>query len=66
MNASTCTKCGARLTTDEKAIYMKLISRTARSFLCLDCLSKRLDCTREDLEDKIKYYRDSGICVLFR
>ena len=66
MNTSTCSKCGTRLTTDEKAIYMKLISRTARSFLCLDCLSIRLDCSRRDLEDKIKYYRDSGNCVLFR
>ena len=27
-----CRKCGAHLTTDEKAIYMKLVSRNASRF----------------------------------
>ena len=37
-----CRKCGAHLTTDEKAIYMKLVSRNASSFLCMDCLAEAL------------------------
>ena len=62
----TCMKCGARLTSDEKAIYMKLVNRSASEFLCLDCLSKKLDCDRAAFEKRIRYYRESGNCVLFR
>lgn len=61
-----CKNCGATLTSDEKAIYMKLVSRTAKDFLCLDCLGEKLGCGREPLVKKIKYYRESGNCVLFR
>ena len=46
----TCITCNARLTSDEKAIYMKLVNRTASEFLCLDCLSKKLGCERAALE----------------
>ena len=46
----TCITCDARLTSDEKAIYMKLVNRTASEFLCLDCLSKKLGCDRAALE----------------
>lgn len=59
-------QCASRLTSDEKAIYMKLVNRTASRFLCLDCLSEKLGCTRQALEERIRYYRESGNCVLFR
>lgn len=62
----TCMTCDARLTSDEKAIYMKLVNRTATEFLCLDCLSRKLGCDRMALEKRIRYYRESGNCVLFR
>lgn len=62
----TSITCNARLTSDEKAIYMKLVNRTASEFLCLDCLSKKLGCERAALEKRIRYYRESGNCVLFR
>lgn len=61
-----CTKCGKKLIADEKAIYMKLVDRTASYFLCLDCLGEYLSCGREALEKRIRYYRESGNCVLFR
>ena len=61
-----CRKCGAHLTSDEKAIYMKLVSRTASSFLCMDCLAEALHCERKAIEERIRYYRESGNCVLFR
>ena len=61
-----CRKCGAHLTTDEKAIYMKLVSRNASSFLCMDCLAEALHCERKAIEERIRYYRESGNCVLFR
>ena len=46
-----CRKCGAHLTSDEKAIYMKLVSRTASSFLCMDCLAEALHCERKRLKN---------------
>ena len=61
-----CKNCQAKLSADEKAIYMKLVSRNAREFLCLDCFSKQLGCERKALEDRIAYYRASGECTLFR
>ena len=57
-----CRKCGAHLTTDEKAIYMKLVSRNASSFLCMDCLAEALHCERKAIEERIRYYRESGNC----
>lgn len=65
-NASFCSTCGAALAADDKAIYMKLISRNATSFLCIDCLGKKLGCGREPIEERIRYYRESGNCTLFR
>ena len=61
-----CNECNSRLSSDEKAIYMKLIDRTATEFLCLDCLGEKLGCGRAALEERIRYYRESGNCVLFR
>ena len=63
---SLCTNCGVKLAADDKAIYIKLISRTATSFLCIDCLGKKLGCGREPIEERIRYYRESGNCTLFR
>lgn len=61
-----CKKCNAVLTSDEKAIYMKMVDRSASEFMCLDCLSEALHCERRALEERIRYYRESGNCVLFR
>lgn len=65
-NPSVCRDCGAALAADDKAIYMKLISRNATSFLCIDCLGAQLGCGREPIEERIRYYRESGNCTLFR
>ncbi|MBR6626555.1 MAG: hypothetical protein IKL04_01045 [Lachnospiraceae bacterium] len=64
--SGTCHRCAATLTGDEKAICMKLISRNTREFYCLDCLGEKLGCGRGPIEEKIRYYRESGNCVLFR
>ena len=37
-----CKKCAKKLTSDEKAIYLKLVDRTASRFLCLDCLGEKM------------------------
>lgn len=65
-SASKCYKCGTNLLADDKGIYMKMVSRNATEFLCMDCLAVKLHCTRNDLEDRVRYYRESGNCVLFR
>lgn len=61
-----CFQCKGLLTADDKRIYMKMVSRNVREFLCMNCLSKKLNCTRRDLEERVRYYRESGNCVLFR
>ncbi len=63
---SSCKKCGASLSQDDIAIYKKLILRTADEFLCIDCLAEYLGVSREAIEQKIKYFRESGTCALFR
>lgn len=65
-NFSTCKKCGAKLFQDDIAIYKKLILRTADEFLCIDCLAEYLGVSREAIEQKIRYFRESGTCALFR
>lgn len=61
-----CIKCGEALTADDRGIYMKMVSRNADKFLCMTCLAERLRCSREALEERVRYYRESGNCVLFR
>lgn len=64
-NQNICYECGVSLVWDEKAIYMKMVTRNAREFLCMDCLAAKLGCRRQDLEERIRYYRESGNCMLF-
>ena len=61
---SRCTGCGRELTADEIALYRRLVHRAATEFLCLDCLSKRLGVTVEELREKIDLFRRAG-CTLF-
>jgi biotin operon repressor len=66
MSDRLCKECEAILTTDEIAIYLKLVARNAKEFLCMDCLSVQLKCERKAIEDRIRYFRESGNCALFR
>ncbi|MGN7456166.1 hypothetical protein ACTHPH_15255 [Paenibacillus pasadenensis] len=61
-----CTSCRVPLQTDDVAIYLKLVSRFAQDFLCIDCLGVKLNCGREPIEKLIQHYRASGKCSLFR
>ena len=49
----TCITCGRPLEKDEVALTKKLINRGATQYLCIDCLAKKFEVTREDLEKKI-------------
>ncbi|MBY0114571.1 hypothetical protein NST33_03960 [Paenibacillus sp. FSL L8-0435] len=61
-----CTSCHVPLSSDDVGIYLKLISRSAQQFLCIDCIGVKLNCGREPIEKLIRYFRESGNCALFR
>lgn len=61
-----CRQCGCRLSSDDRGIYMKLVTRTPENFLCMSCLAPRLNTTAENLQKLADSYRASGECVLFR
>ena len=61
-----CRKCGARLSADDRGIYMKLVTRSATDFMCMACLAPELNTTKENLQKLADHYRESGECVLFR
>lgn len=65
-DSNHCFRCGVSLVWDDKGIYMKMVTRNAREFLCMDCLAQSLGCTRKDLEERVRYFRESGNCTLFR
>jgi len=60
-----CIKCGKKLTSDEVAIYKRLISRAAETFACKECLAAYLKVTVEDIDRKIDFFRRHG-CTLFQ
>ena len=65
-NYKTCRQCGAPLGGDDIAIYKKLVYRAAEDFLCIDCLADYFKVPRAEIEKRIRYYRESGECTLFR
>ena len=44
----------------------KLVYRGAEDFLCIQCLADYFKCPKEEIEKRIRYYRESGVCTLFR
>lgn len=65
MAGHLCKICGTRLMSDEIALHMKLFSRAAKEFMCLDCQAAYLKVSRGCLEEVIERYHRSGTCVLF-
>jgi hypothetical protein len=61
-----CLNCGKEILGDESAIYRKLVNKLAENFLCIPCLAKHFNCKEAHIHDLIKYYRESGICTLFK
>ena len=61
----TCAQCGRALTRDEVGLTKKLINRGATRYLCIDCLAKHFQVTRQDLERKVEEFRQRG-CTRFR
>lgn len=62
---SDCIKCGKKdLSNDEIAVYKKMINRGSTEFMCIDCLAEYYHVSRQAIEDKIEYFKQTG-CVLF-
>lgn len=60
-----CRGCKKMLSADEIAMTKKLVNRGTTVFYCTDCLAEMFDVEREDIEEKIAYYKRSG-CTLFQ
>ena len=66
MKTQKCKMCfQSRLTKDEIGINKKLLGTDVRVFFCMNCLANYLDCTVEDLHDKIEEFKNEG-CTLFK
>lgn len=65
MTNHTCMRCGARLHSDEIALYRKMVCRGATQYLCLDCLASDIPTTRGKLESLIQWFYRTGVCTLF-
>lgn len=59
-----CKECNKKLENDEIAIYRRLVSRGAKEYLCIDCLSSHFNCSKTLIIERINYFRESG-CTLF-
>ena len=61
-----CIICGkADLNKDTIGINKKLLGEDILNFYCLDCLAEYLECTVEELLDKIEEFKEEG-CKLFQ
>jgi biotin operon repressor len=59
-----CTKCKKVLIRDEIAIYLRLVNRNAKEYLCIPCLAKHFKCSEQDIQVRIKRLKEMG-CTLF-
>lgn len=61
-----CTSCRKTpLTRDEVGASKKLLGTDTGELYCIDCLAAYLEVTPEDIQDKIKMFKEDG-CVLFQ
>jgi hypothetical protein len=61
-----CRFCEGDIDKDTKALNKKLVNRNQSddALVCLKCMAETLDCTVDNLRDKIEEYKHSG-CTLF-
>lgn len=66
MKKQECKLCfKTPLSKDEIGINKKLLGTDVKSYFCLSCLADYLECTEEELLDKIQEFKDNG-CTLFK
>ncbi len=60
-----CIMCGKiNFDKDTIGINKKLLGEDIKNFYCMDCLANYLECTVEELMDKIEEFKEEG-CKLF-
>lgn len=60
-----CVVCGKKnLDKNTIGLNKKLLGKNITNYYCMDCLADYLECTVEDLQDKIEEFKDEG-CTLF-
>ena len=60
-----CVMCGKTdLEKDTIGINKKLLGLDIQNFYCMDCLAEYLECSVEELLDKIEEFKEEG-CTLF-
>ncbi len=65
MASDKCVMCSSKITEkDTLGINKKLLGEEIENFYCMDCLADYLECTVDDLLDKIEEFKDEG-CKLF-
>ena len=65
MKNIACVSCGKKtLTRNEIGINKKLLGTDIENFYCMECLAEYLECTVDELLDKIEEFKAEG-CKLF-
>lgn len=59
-----CCECNRVLTNNEIGLSMKLLGRNIESYFCISCLAVYVDCSIDDLKQKIEDFKSQG-CTLF-
>ena len=60
-----CIMCGKTdLEKDTIGINKKLLGLDIQNFYCIDCLAEYLECSVDELLDKIEEFKEEG-CTLF-
>jgi len=59
-----CKKCHKKLERDEIAVYLRLVNRGAKEYLCIPCLAEYFRCSEEDIKSRIQKFKAMG-CTLF-
>lgn len=61
-----CRKCRRELSHNERAIYLRLVDRTAKDedLLCKFCLAEHFEVSVETVDEKIEHFKRTG-CLLF-
>lgn len=65
MKKIDCISCGRKdLDKNTIGLNKKLLGKDISNYYCMNCLAGYLDCTVDDLKDKIEEFKDEG-CTLF-
>lgn len=59
-----CKQCNKKLERDEIAIYLRLVHRGAKEYLCIPCLALYFKCSEDDIRARIENLKVMG-CTLF-